>query len=139
MEVVRTLQGWAVRFEDGTRTEDMTKRAANDRMAFVAAHRAGVAAAEAERAAAVAALLERHGISEIDYRDLQPGDLFTWRPREPPDVVTDVRHFDNGASLIFRPGTSCGCILMTPSYPAYGRVNRPVVGPQYRRARLVPG
>ena len=126
MAVVRTRRAFAVRFEGGSRTEDMTKRAAIARMEFVAAHRAGVAAAEAAEQARIDQMLAMHGISRIDYRDLQPGDLFTWRPG-PPKTVTQAKHFDNGASLIiWTDGHTPPCqalTLMVPGFPAaYGQV-----------------
>lgn len=125
LEVVRTRRGWAVQFEDGTRTEDMTKHAAGQRMDRVAALRAEMAAAAAEKAA----LLEGHGIGEVDYRKLQPDDLFTWRPEVPPKTVTHVSHFDNGTSLIYwedgRTPAWEALTLMTPSYPAYGQISDP--------------
>jgi hypothetical protein len=126
MAIVRTRQAFAVQFEGGSRTEDMTKRAAIARMESVAAHRAELAAAEAAEQARIDQLLTMHGISRIDYRDLQPGDLFTWRPGS-PKTVTDAKHFDNGASLIIwtdgQTPPSQALTLMVPGFPAaYGQV-----------------
>jgi hypothetical protein len=126
MAVVRTRQAFAVRFEGGIRTEDMTKRAAIARMEFVAAHRAELAAAEAAEQARIDQLLAMHGISRIDYRDLRPGDLFTWRPG-PPKTVTEAKHFGNGASLIIwsdgRTPPWQALTLMVPGFPAaYGQL-----------------
>ena len=73
--------GWAVRFENGDRTEAMNKRAALAHLDFVRRTRADLADFDARRAARIAALLASRGIGEVDYRELQPGDLFTWRPR----------------------------------------------------------
>jgi hypothetical protein len=125
--IVRTRGGWAVQFEDGTRTEAMTRRAAGERMQFVTKVRADQAAAEAEASARTARLLAQHGIELLDYRQLRQGDLFTWRPEVPPKVVTEAQHFDNGGSLIFwEPGKRTprheALTLMTPGYPAYGRI-----------------
>jgi hypothetical protein len=129
MEVVKTRSGWAVQFETGHRTDSFTSRLkAQKHMERVAAHRATVEQAEAERAASVAALLARRGIGPVDYRLLQPGDLFTWRPEVPPKVVTKVQHFENGASLILWEPDSYtppweALTLMTPQAPAYGKIN----------------
>ena len=125
MAVVRTRRAFAVRFEGGSRTEDMTKRAAIARMESVAAHRADLAAAEAAEKARIDQLLAEHGISRIDYRDLQPGDLFTWWPG-PPKTVTEAKHFDNGASLIIWTDGHTppwqALTLMVPGSRAYGQV-----------------
>ncbi len=130
LQVVRTRRGWAVQFEDGTRTEDMSKRAAGQRLDRVTALRAELAAAEAEKAARLVTLLKERGIGEVDYRKLQPGDLFTWRPEVSPKTVTRVSHFGNGASLIYwddgRTPAWEALTLMTPSYPAYGQISEPL-------------
>lgn len=129
MEIVKTRSGWAVQFEDGTRTKGMTRRAAGERMQMVAKIRADQAAAEEDAKARTARLLAEHGISPIDYRALRPGDLFTWRPEVPPKTVTAARHFDNGGSLIFwepdrYTGPAFALTLMTPGFPAaYGRIH----------------
>lgn len=124
--VVRTRRAFAVRFEGGSRTEDMTKHAAIARMEFAAAHRAELAAAELAEQARIDQLLGEHGISRINYRDLQPGDLFTWQPG-PPKTVTEAKHFDNGASLIIWTDGHTppwqALTLMVPGFPAaYGQV-----------------
>ena len=129
MAVVKVRGGWAVRFETGKKTEAMTKRAAAAYLAQVTAQRAELAAHEAEQEAAKVALLARHGIGPVDFRQLKPGDLFTWRPEIPPKVVTEAKHFDSGASLIIwerGPYTPQGenCTLVTPKYPVYGRHER---------------
>ena len=117
--------GWAVRFENGDRTGVMSKRAALAHLDFVRRTRADLADFDARRAARIAALLASRGIGEVDYRELQPGDLFTWLPEVCPKTVTEVRHFDSGASLIFwddngRTPPPRAMTLMT-SGPAYGR------------------
>lgn len=72
-------------------------------------------------------LLAEHGIGPVDFRDLQPGDLFTWRPEVPPKVVAGVKHLDSGASVIewergrYTPRGE-NVTLMTPGYQAYGRI-----------------
>lgn len=125
MKVVRTRRGWAVEFEGGLRTDDMSERAAHAHLDRVMAQRARLAADEEAARARGAELLARHGISEVDYRELKPGDLFTWRPGIPPKVVTEARHFDSGASLIlwepdrYTPPWQA-MTLMVPGYPAYG-------------------
>lgn len=126
MAVVRTRRAFAVRFEGGSLTEDMTKRTAITRMEFVATHRAELAAAEAAARARIDEVLAEHGISRINYRDLQPGDLFAWRPGA-PKTVTEAKHFGNGASLIIWTDGHTppweALTLMVPGFPAaYGQV-----------------
>lgn len=126
MAVIRTRRAFAVRFEGGSRTEDMTKRAAIARMEFVAAHRADLAAAEAAEQARIDRVLAGYGITRIGYRDLQAGDLFTWQPG-PPKTVTSVQHFGNGASLIIWTDGHTppweAFTLMVPGFPAaYGQI-----------------
>lgn len=124
MTVVRTKGGWAVRFEDGSRTEGMSRLRALARLDLVQRQRAGLADFGAQHVARIAALLASRGIGEVDYRKLHPGDLFTWRPEVAPKTVTEARHFDSGASLIFwddgRTPAPWAMTLMTPPFPAYG-------------------
>ena len=81
---------------------------------------------DAAVAARTARLLAEHGIGPVDFRALQPGDLFTWRPEVPPKRVTEVKHLETGASVIEwerGPYTPRGknVTLMTPGWQAYGR------------------
>ena len=132
MTVVRTRSGWAVS-GDGSMScylrEDRTKTAAADWITAAAHTRVDVAEHGRAQERARAELLASRRIGEIDWRQLRPGDLFTWKAEEPPHRVTRAQHFDNGASLIeFEPGSHtrpCEAqILMTPPHSAYGRLIR---------------
>jgi hypothetical protein len=60
---------------------------------------------EAEEKARTARLLESRGIGPIDFRQLQPGDLYTCGPAAPIRTVTGADHLVAGASLIcWTPG-----------------------------------
>ena len=103
-----------------------TKRDCQAYIDRCAAIRAELAQFEAGKAARTAALLAERGIGPVDYRDLKPGDLFTWRPEIPPKVVTAVKHSGTGLSVIFwEPGRldrAPGAFsAMAPGMQAYGR------------------
>lgn len=102
-----------------TRCIQWTRDAVNGRLAREAA--------EAADRARLLAHLEQRGITELDYRKVQPGDLFATHPYGDLRTVTGVTHNDNGSSVITcerkrsdPPGS--GVALMIPQYPAcYGR------------------
>lgn len=84
MRIVKTRRGFAVAADglpgyahEGTRK---ACQAYIDRATQVRAELAEFEAAAAER---VARLLSERGIGPVDYRQLKPGDLFTWRPEVP--------------------------------------------------------
>jgi hypothetical protein len=126
-EVVRRGRRFAVRFEDApSYAFEGTKRACLGWIEWSRQVRAELAQFEAGKAARLARLLAERGLRAIDYRQLKPGDLFTWRPEDPLRAVTDVRHFDSGASLVFWPPDrytppAWAMVLMVPGWPAaYG-------------------
>lgn len=87
---------------------------------------------EAHAAALQAALLERctaRGIAPIDYRQLQPGDLFTRHADDTIRTVTEVEHLNSGATMIRweprRLERACNSwTMMIPGHPeCYGRIH----------------
>jgi hypothetical protein len=113
-EVVETVHGWAV--SAGLPYylhEGPTKGAAE---AFIDRCRGAVAD---RRAAAVN--------TEVDYRWLQPGDLYACRADKPLQVVTRLQMLSSGAAMVWHetpdmaPGSTDRFTLQTPGFPAYGR------------------
>jgi len=137
-EVVRRGRRFAVRFEGApSYAFEGTKAACLGWIEWSRQVRAELAQFEADKADRLARLLAERGIRAIDYRQLKPGDLFTWRPEVPLKTVTDVRHFDSGASLVFWPPDqytppAWAMVLMVPGWPAaYGPAGEapPQAGP----------
>lgn len=129
MTIVKTRGGFAVRqpglpyylFGPGT------KRAAQEYIDRCLQTRAELAAFEAARQARIAELLAAQGIGVIDYRQVRPGDSITTRPEGPARTVTEARHLDSGAALIFyevnavdRACGDFGHVLLTHGFPVYG-------------------
>lgn len=127
----RTKSGWGVSAGyPYYLTETKTRRAAQEWIDKAAETRAWLAEQQAADAERDAKWLAERGLTEIDYRQLQPGDSYAAGPvRLCPTVhvVTSVQHFDNGASLPLHDRTRVeelrgdqGCTLLTPSFPVYG-------------------
>jgi len=126
MRVVKTPRGWAVAAgRPYYLTETRTKREAVAWIDRAARGRRGLAEAEHGQAARLAGDLAERGIGAIDYRQLKPGDLFTWaRPDgwiPPAREVIRVDHA-SGGSLIYYADTPGGFILCTPGTQFYGRI-----------------
>lgn len=130
LRVARTRTGWAVR--DGgpfALAERRTKKAAQEALTEIAATRARLRELERAEKARADAWLSAKGLEEIDYRRLQPGDLYVSRLYRPVRTVTEVDHHENGASMVFHERTrieeltgDMGFTLLTPACnPVYGR------------------
>jgi hypothetical protein len=129
IEIVRTRGGFNIcGLEWGYLMPDpATKTRCIEHARWIVQVRREREAAEAEAAARLEAHIAERGLVHIDYRTVQPGDLFTVSPYSDLREVIHVVHNDNGSTVISTerrrsdsPGS--GVALMIPQYPAcYGR------------------
>jgi hypothetical protein len=126
--VVRTRHGYGVRGGGpGNLTEKRTRREAQQWADEATGALARVAAAEVAEDERDAKWLAERGLTEIDYRQLRPGDLYAAGLYRPVRTVTGADHLDSGASLVFHDASRVerltgdfGHLLLVPGFPVYG-------------------
>lgn len=126
--IVRTRRGFAVRMEGSPAyVHEGTKASSEEYLRNLVRQRAGLQQAEDEKKSREDAWLQEHGIGPVDFRDLKPGDRYTTKPYGPIHEVTQVKHMDNGSSMVYhdltpveRAAHDTPFTLFTPGSKAYG-------------------